>query len=166
MGGHQLFLSLGGNLGKKREIFAITQDYIEEKIGKIMKSSSIYVSPAWGFSTKQSFFNQVIRVETDLSPQDVLTEIRIIENIFGRKRKPGRYLSRKMDIDILFFDEILLETEDLTIPHPLIALRNFVLVPFKEVAPDFIHPVLKKKMRDICLQTTANSQIIKLDPAG
>lgn len=137
---HQLFLSLGGNLGDKSEIFNKTRAFVNENIGATVKVSSIYESPAWGFESGSMFWNQILMVQTLLSPDDVLQKIGKIENFFGRRRCPGKYLSRKMDIDILFYDNLIVKTETLTIPHPLITERHFILKPLAEIAPALIHP--------------------------
>ena len=166
MGEHQLFLSLGGNLGKKSEIFDSTMRYIEAQIGSPLKVSSIYKSSSWGFHSRNLFWNQVIKVETRLSPEEVLREIRIIEDYFGRRREPGIYLSRKMDIDILFYDDLILNSQELTIPHPQIALRKFILEPLFEVAPEHIHPVLKEKINKIRLNCKDFSKVRKIEFPG
>jgi 2-amino-4-hydroxy-6-hydroxymethyldihydropteridine diphosphokinase len=164
MAKHQLFLSLGGNLGNKNEIFAETLARINTQIGTIKALSSPYESVAWGFRSKHLFRNQVVKVGTDLSPEEVLKNIRTIENHFGRVRKPGKYLSRKMDIDILFYDDLQLCSEDLIIPHPLLAERKFVLIPFLEIDPEFIHPVLNKSIREICPDCPDHSSVGKIFP--
>jgi 2-amino-4-hydroxy-6-hydroxymethyldihydropteridine diphosphokinase len=159
MAGHQLFLSLGGNLGDKKEIFTSTIRMIENRIGHPVKISSVYESPSWGFRSRHFFWNQVLEVETALSPEEVLTEIRSIEKFFGRKRRSGDYLSRKMDIDILFYDDIILENDELTLPHPMIAFRRFVLEPLSEVAPDFFHPVLMDKVIHILSRCKDSAEV-------
>jgi 2-amino-4-hydroxy-6-hydroxymethyldihydropteridine diphosphokinase len=163
MGEHQLFLSLGGNLGNKSEIFDFTIRYIEEQIGQKMRISSIYKSASWGFHSRYLFWNQVIEVETRLSPGEILREIRIIEDRFGRKRKPGEYLSRKMDIDILFYDDLVLNSEELIIPHPLIAERKFILEPLSEIAPEYFHPVLKEKIIQIRLNCLDSAKVSRIE---
>lgn len=150
MAKHQLFLSLGGNLGNKNEIFAETLARINTRIGTIQALSSPYESPAWGFLSRHLFRNQVVKLDTSLSPEEVLINIRQIEDHFGRVRTPGKYLSRKMDIDILFYDNLVLHSEELIIPHPLLPERQFVLIPLLEIEPEFIHPVLEKSIREIC----------------
>jgi 2-amino-4-hydroxy-6-hydroxymethyldihydropteridine diphosphokinase len=162
MGEHQLFLSLGGNLGNKSGIFASTLRYIEEFIGRPEKVSSIYESPSWGFHSEKLFWNQVIQVETWLSPEEVLREIRIIEDHFGRRREPGKYLSRKMDIDILFYDDLILNSDELTIPHPHIALRKFILEPLFEIIPEYFHPVHKEKISQILLNCVDPSLVRRI----
>ena len=165
MGEHQLFLSLGGNLGNKSEIFDSAIRYIEIQIGRLIKVSSIYKSRSWGFHSRYLFWNQVIQVETRLSPEEVLKESRIIEDHFGRKRKPGKYLSRKMDLDILFYDDLVLESAALTIPHPLIALRKFILKPLSEIAPEYFHPVLEENISQIQEKCKDSSLVNRVDPS-
>jgi len=150
MAKHQLLLSLGGNLGNKSEIFAAALAMIGIQIGTIQALSSPFESPAWGFRSQHRFRNQVVKLETSLSPEEVLKNIRLIEDHFGRVRIPGKYLSRKMDIDILFYDDLVLHSEELTIPHPLLSERKFVLIPLLEIEPEFLHPVLNKSIREIC----------------
>lgn len=162
MGKHQLFLCLGGNLGNKDKIFAKTFDLIKRKIGDELAVSSVYSSHSWGFESKKEFRNQVIIVETSLSPLVVLKEIRKIEDCFGRKRVPGVYLSRKMDIDILFYDSLVSDSKELIIPHPLIANRRFVLVPLSEISPGFIHPGTGKCMAEMLSECTDLSPVIKI----
>jgi 2-amino-4-hydroxy-6-hydroxymethyldihydropteridine diphosphokinase len=164
MAGHQLFLSLGGNLGDKREIFTTTIRMIDNKIGHPVKISTVYESSPWGFCSTHFFRNQVLEIETLLTPYEVLAEIRTIEKFFGRRRKTGHYLSRKMDIDILFYDDLILNTDVLTLPHPMIALRRFVLEPLSEIAPDLFHPVIRDKVNHILAGCKDSSEVKKIDP--
>jgi 2-amino-4-hydroxy-6-hydroxymethyldihydropteridine diphosphokinase len=101
-------------------------------------------------------------VETQFTPHEVLERIAKIEAVFGRERTAKGYASREMDIDILYFDELILETETLTIPHPQIANRLFVLVPLAEIAPDFVHPVLKLTSVEMLALCGDKSEISKL----
>lgn len=149
MGVHQLYLCLGGNLGNKSVIFRETREKITQQIGKITCESSVYLSPPWGFHSKNYFWNQVIQVETPLSPEVVLLEIAIIESYYGRKKIRDRYTSRKMDIDILYYDDLVVQTKEVTIPHPLIPKRKFVLLPFNDMDPGFIDPTNGKTIRKL-----------------
>jgi 2-amino-4-hydroxy-6-hydroxymethyldihydropteridine diphosphokinase len=149
----QVFLGTGGNLGNKAKNFKKVNELIESKLGKIKQSSSIYETPPWGFEATESFWNQVVLIETNFSPEKLLNTIHEIETLFDRERKGNQYQSREMDIDILYYDDIVLETGNLIIPHPLLHRRKFVLVPLTEIAPDFKHPVLRLtslKMLDVC----------------
>lgn len=162
MGKHQLFLCLGGNLGDQAEIFRKTRALISQKIGKEMKVSSIFLSEPWGFETEHKFWNQVIVVSTGLSPVSVLRKIRAIEDYFGRERVPGKYISRKMDIDILFYDSLVLNCRELVIPHPLIAERRFVLEPLAETAPDYLHPLTGESISGMLRDCTDSSRVIPI----
>lgn len=163
MARHQLILCVGGNLGNKAQIFSETSDLIENQIGHVMKASPVYETPPWGFETKNRFWNQVLVVETNLEPMEVLQKIRAFEKHFGRKRKDGTYLSRKMDIDILFYDNEVIQTEELTIPHPLMELRRFVMAPLVDILPDLTHPVTGKPMAEMLSGCQDNSEVKRLD---
>ena len=140
---HQVFLGIGGNTGNKQDNFSKVYTFIKNELGEIIKRSSVYETPPWGFQSDENFWNQVLLIETGFPPEEVLKKTAEIENRFGRKRRTAGYTSRKMDIDILYFDELVLEAKNLTIPHPQIANRLFVLVPLAEIAPEFMHPQLK-----------------------
>jgi len=124
-------------------------DYIEERIGKIKQRSSVYESEPWGFETEHRFLNAVVVVETALSPEAVLREAHAIEDIMGRTRNGNGYTSRTMDIDILFFNDDVINTPTLTVPHPRLHERRFVLLPLAEIMPDKVHPVLGKSIKDL-----------------
>jgi 2-amino-4-hydroxy-6-hydroxymethyldihydropteridine diphosphokinase len=140
---HQVFLSIGGNLGNKRANFDKVYTHIQNELGYIILRSSVYETPAWGFDSEDPFWNQVLCIETHLNPSEILEKIKKIDAAFGRKRNSEGYSSREMDVDILYFDDQTINTENLTIPHPLMHKRLFVLVPLAEIAPRFVHPVLK-----------------------
>ncbi len=144
-------LLLGGNLGQIQTNFAQATAKIECRIGHIIQKSSIYQSEAWGFESSSLFLNQVIIIETELSPTEVLQETQQIESEIGRKEKTQNlaYSSRLIDIDILFFDSKIIESKDLIIPHPRLHLRNFTLIPLVEVLPQFSHPILKKSLTEL-----------------
>jgi 2-amino-4-hydroxy-6-hydroxymethyldihydropteridine diphosphokinase len=159
---HKVFLGIGGNIGNKADNFNKVYTLIKNELGEIVKSSSVYETPPWGFSADENFWNQVLLVETELSPDELLRKIAEIENQFGRKREIGKYNSREMDMDILYYDDIFIESENLIIPHPRIQHRKFVLVPLNEIAPDFKHPLLRLtsfQMLEICRD---QSVILKL----
>lgn len=159
---HQLILSLGGNLGNKAQIFRDTSEMIECKIGRIVSASPVYETPPWGFESNDPFWNQVLQVSTCLLPDLVLTEIRMIEEHFGRERKQGVYLSRMMDIDILFYDDLILNTDELTVPHAHIAMRRFVLAPLADIAPGLVHPGTGKTVLNMLEECIDTSEIKKV----
>ena len=146
-------LITGGDIGDVAAHVAAAREMIGERIGKIVAASGVRESGAWGFEAEGRFLNQVLVVETGLSPEGVLAECGRIEDELGRTRPEkgvgdGRrvYASRTMDIDILFYGDRVIGTAMLTVPHPLIAQRRFVLEPLAEVMPDFVHPVLGKSV--------------------
>lgn len=161
---HNVILSLGGNLGDKPKIFKKTKEYINDEMGVIINESSIYESPPWGFESETFFLNQVVEVKTNLEPDEILEKIRIIEAHFGRKRKEGEYISRRMDIDILYYDNLIKKSTALIIPHPLIYKRRFVLVPLVEIAPAYMHPEIGKTNRQLLDVCDDFSKIEKYDP--
>ncbi len=157
---HEVFLGIGGNVGNKHDNFDKVYTFIQNELGEITKSSSIYETPPWGFDAKENFWNQVLIVETEFSPEELLRKIAGIEILFGRERESGKYISRQMDIDILYFDELVMKTENLTIPHQQIQKRLFVLVPLAEIAPGFVHPLLKLTSLEM-LKNCGDSSVIK-----
>jgi 2-amino-4-hydroxy-6-hydroxymethyldihydropteridine diphosphokinase len=159
---HQVFLGIGGNIGNKHENFDKVYTFIQNELGEITKRSSVYESPPWGFDSNDNFWNQVLKIETEFSPFELLQKITEIENRFGRKRDGGQYKSREMDIDILYFDDKIIETENLTIPHPLLHKRLFAMVPLAEIATDFMHPVLQisnAEMLNVCEDKSAIKKV-------
>ncbi len=160
---HKVFLGIGGNIGNKADNFNKVYTFVKNELGKIAKRSSVYETPPWGFSADENFWNQVLIVETELSPNELLQKIAEIENQFGREREIGKYNSREMDIDILYYDDIFIETETLIIPHPRIHQRKFVLVPLNEIAPDFKHPLFRLTSFQMLENCRDESVILKLE---
>ncbi|MEY3631404.1 MAG: 2-amino-4-hydroxy-6-hydroxymethyldihydropteridine diphosphokinase [Bacteroidota bacterium] len=154
----QLFLSLGGNLGNTREIFEGAYPLIEKKIGKISVYSSIYQTEAWGPIPQADFLNQVLLVSTGLQPQACLGELLAIEREFGRERKE-RWGPRTLDLDILFYGDMIIAESDLSIPHPRIAERKFILAPLAEIAPSFTYPASNKTMLALLEECEDSSQV-------
>jgi len=149
---HRIFLLLGCNLGDRKGQLDGAIGMIPRMIGTVVKCSSFYESEPWGFVSPDSFLNVAVEVETGLLPDEVLREAKGIEGLLGRKSKIGkreRYASRTMDVDILFYDDLVLHTEELVIPHPLLHLRKFVLIPLNEIAPEFVHPVLHRTVNEL-----------------
>lgn len=160
---HKIFLGIGGNIGNKADNFNKVYTFIKNKLGEIVKSSSVYETPPWGFTADDNFWNQVLIVESQLSQTEVLQKINEIENSFGRERETGKYNSREMDIDILYYDDLFTETGTLIIPHPRIQQRKFVLVPLNEIAPDFKHPLLRLTSFQMLENCRDESVILKLE---
>jgi 2-amino-4-hydroxy-6-hydroxymethyldihydropteridine diphosphokinase len=141
---NRIYLGIGSNLGNRSANLEGAVNRIEKMIGHVVKSSSVYETEPWGFNSKQMFLNSVIEAETILSPDELLKTIHELESILGRKRGEKQYASRVIDIDILLYDDLVVVEKNLVIPHPLMQERKFVLVPLCDIAPDLVHPVLKK----------------------
>ena len=144
-----VFLGIGTNLGSREINLEKAIESIGKFIGPVIKTSSIYETEPWGFQSNEEFLNQVVMVNTDVNPSGLLGRILMIESTLGRVRGEKRYESRLIDIDILLYDDIIVDEESLKIPHPLMHQRRFVLVPLCELAPDIMHPVLKKTIADL-----------------
>ena len=147
----KIVLGFGSNLGDREEYILSAYRLLQEELGELIKKSSFIETPAWGFESDNSFINSVAVFETLKSPFEALEICNKIEKELGRKRNPEHrgYQNRTIDIDILFYEDIILDTPTLKIPHPLIAEREFVLKPLKEILPNFLHPILKKEIKDI-----------------
>ncbi len=129
--------------------------------GSIHKQSAIYKTAAWGNTQQDEFYNQAIIFKTALSAQELLKTILNSEAQMGRKRHI-KWEPRVIDIDIIFYNNDILTTTDLTIPHPQMQLRNFVLKPIAELVPDYIHPVLNKSIKELLLSCSDQLKVEKL----
>jgi len=146
----KLFIALGGNVGRVSENFEMAIEKIKEMIGPVIKESSLYKTEPWGNKNQDDFLNSVICVETNLTSDEVLKNILSIEKAMGRNRnKDDQFAPRTIDIDLLFYGDKIINTDNLIIPHPRLHLRNFVLTPLMEIAPRLMHPVLNKTIEEI-----------------
>ena len=143
-----IYLCLGSNLNNRQRNISQTIEKLKEKEFIVTKTSSLYETSPWGKTDQSSFLNLVLEGKTTLSPENLLKEIKDIERDLGRI-PTEKWGPRTIDIDILFYDEHIINTPLLTIPHPMLHQRAFVLIPLKEIAPDFLHPVLKKTVREL-----------------
>lgn len=157
----------GGNVGDVKDTLRRAQQEINRQLGIILRCSHSYESKAWGFSSSENFYNQAIILDTDLSPEELLDKVMEIEKLLGRDRQEEarvkalsgeRYAPRVIDIDILFYDDEVIDTPTLTIPHPLIQDRDFVLRPLNEIAPDKIHPTLRKTIHTLFEEMEAKGE--------
>ncbi|MHA6247344.1 2-amino-4-hydroxy-6-hydroxymethyldihydropteridine diphosphokinase [Pontibacter sp. CAU 1760] len=138
----RLYLLLGGNLGNRADYLQQARARLSEQIGPTTNASRLYETAAWGNTEQPNFLNQVLELHTALTPEQVLQTVNQIEADLGRVRQE-HWGARVIDIDILFYDALVLQTQRLTIPHPQLHLRRFTLLPLAELAPDLQHPVLK-----------------------
>jgi len=143
-----IFLLLGSNQGDSFFVLQQAAREISQKIGTVVNSSANYKTKAWGIENQPDFLNQVLEVESDLSPEEILAKILLIEKSLGRIREI-RWSSRIIDIDLLYYGTEVISQPDLTVPHPEIQNRNFTLIPMCEIAPNFIHPILGKTQREL-----------------
>lgn len=147
----KVYLGLGTNLGDKEANLRTAIYKLQERIGKPVSLSSFYETAPWGFESTHSFLNAAICLETQLAPLEVLHATQEIEKELGRTKKSvnGVYSDRLMDIDILLYDDLILQTPELTIPHPLMTERDFVMKPLVEIAGNVMHPVQKKALSSL-----------------
>ena len=136
---NKAYLLIGGNMGDRLANLQNAQIAIQDQIGSIILSSSIYETAAWGLEDQPSFLNQALIIETNYTAQEVLKKLLDIEQSMGRIRQQPLG-PRIIDLDIIFFNDQIIHTENLTIPHPQMQKRNFVLTPLNEITPEFIHP--------------------------
>lgn len=141
------FLLLGTNLGNRCENLGQAITHIKQQVGGVELISSIYETEPWGEKDQPAFYNQALKVKTHLSPFELIDEINTIEKNMGRERTLlNKWKERQIDIDILFFNNLVLKSEKLIIPHPSIHLRNFALIPMEQIAAGLIHPLLNKNI--------------------
>ena len=137
---------LGSNLGDRASALRETSQHIEQRVGLISKASSIYQTEAWGKTDQADFLNQVLIVQSALSAKEVLSILQAIESELGRQRNV-KWGERTIDIDILYIDNLVIDSPNLIVPHPEIQNRRFALIPLVELNPTFVHPILKKTNR-------------------
>lgn len=157
-----VYLLLGTNQGNRGRNLEQATDHIVKVGSEIIKKSSIYETAPWGITDQPPFLNLVIHFRTTENPHSLLEKLLNIEREMGRKRI-GKWGPRIIDIDILFYDNRTINTEDLTIPHPEIQNRMFTLLPLKEIAPNLIHPVFDVSILSLTEACTDSSEVIILE---
>jgi 2-amino-4-hydroxy-6-hydroxymethyldihydropteridine diphosphokinase len=143
-----LYVLTGSNLGDRERFLAEARRATEQRIGRLTGTSSLYETAAWGNTGQPPFLNQVIRLESRLSAEEVLAELIAIERELGRERRE-RWAPRTVDLDLLFFNAEVIKHDGLEVPHPRLHLRRFTLAPLNELAPDLVHPVLGRSMKEL-----------------
>jgi 2-amino-4-hydroxy-6-hydroxymethyldihydropteridine diphosphokinase len=155
------FLSLGSNLGQKGNNLKQALSLLRKEGIRIIRSSSLYETEPQGVPDQPWFYNQVVEAEADSSPKELLILLKKIEQRMGRKDSAQK-APRKIDLDILLAENVVLRTKDLVIPHPRMEKRNFILVPLSEIAPGTVHPVLEIKIEELAKNSKDTSIVNKL----
>lgn len=142
-----VYLALGTNLGDRSANLRAAIGALLPEV-KVLAESKIYETPPWGIENQPAFLNMAVKCETTLKPEPLLKCLKQLEARLGRE-KSFRWGPRLIDLDILFYDDLLFESDALTLPHPRLHERAFVLVPLADIAPEYIHPVLRKTIREL-----------------
>jgi len=156
-----VFLLLGSNLGDRQAFLKNARDHIETGIAPIISVSSVYETQSWGKTDEPDYLNQVLYLKTNMAPRLLLEKILGIETLLGRRREE-KWGSRIIDIDILFYGQDIINETGLVIPHPELHKRMFTLEPLNELAPDFIHPVFKKRIFQLKSELKSDLHVKKL----
>lgn len=155
----KIFLLLGANLGDCTQTLRRAVKLIGERVGAVVRQSGLYETAPWGITDQPAFLNQVLAVETTLVPEAVLVQTQLIEQELGRIRHE-RWGARMIDVDILYYDKLVSQSETLTIPHPYLHQRRFTLVPLAEIAPEFMHPVLGKTTVELLAELDDTGEVM------
>nr|WP_321453713.1 2-amino-4-hydroxy-6-hydroxymethyldihydropteridine diphosphokinase [uncultured Carboxylicivirga sp.] len=161
---NNIILLLGGNIGDTQNYFKDAISLLSTRLGSPIKISYCYESEPWGFEASQNFINQVVEFSSFIEPLELLDFTQQTEKKLGRKEKAGNhYESRPIDIDILFIDNLCLESERLTIPHSLLHKRRFTLLPLSDYWNDLIHPKLQQTVDKLLSDCKDGSNVKRID---
>ena len=158
-----IYISLGGDLGDPIQQQEKAIKMIGDRIGRVDQRSSFYETEAWGVERKTPFINSAVSVRSDLSPDQVMVALLRIEVELGRIRDGERYGRRLIDLDLLYYNDRILNSSDLQLPHPRSHLRRFVLEPLVEIAPDFVDPLFGKSISEMLSECSDKSFVQKIE---
>ena len=158
------YILFGSNQGDKAALLEQACNLINNRCGMLVERSSAYVTEPWGFEAEEWFLNELLVVETELEPDELMDRMLEIEKGLGRVRHPGQkgYSSRTVDLDILYYGNLIVDTEKVTAPHPKLHLRRFALLPLCELIPDFLHPIFNASQKELlqnCPDTSTVQQL-------
>ncbi len=160
----KVILSLGSNIGDRTNYLQRARKLIDLKCGIIENESAIYETASWGSKKQPSFLNQIIVIRCELGPFSLFNRLCKIERMLGRKQK-GNLKPRTIDIDILYYDQLVIETRNLILPHPRLHLRKFNLLPLADIEPDFHHPILNKTSKKLLQDCADDLAVVKYKTA-
>ena len=158
---NNIYILLGANLGEPLKQLEKARELLQNRLGEIRTSSSIYESEAWGIEDQPIFYNQVLELITEQDKENSLHICQVIENELGRVREK-KWGARLIDIDILYYNDEIYHSSTLTIPHPYIQERKFTLIPLTEIAKDFVHPKFNLTQEQLLLNCTDTLDVKKI----
>ncbi len=157
---HTAYLLIGSNIGEREIYLEQAKVYLNQKCGRIVQQSALYETAPWGIQEQPSFLNQAIVLETLLTPENLMITLLEIEEKMGRIRTV-KFGPRTIDLDILLYNQLIMDNQLLKLPHPSLPERRFALTALAEIAPSLVHPILKKTIKALLLECTDNSNVQK-----